>query len=145
MVLLQKILLLIHPQMLLLRQIMLLLHKIMMLLNQIMIMFHKIMNLLRLLLRILPHLPLSPRICGTPSPQKELDSKGGSPKGLTIDRKRNKEIAMVASLNEVANIYKEARKEAKRKNTKMRRFQLQQKIQEVKEQNNLPEDVVINK
>ena len=59
--------------------------------------------------------------------------------------KKVKEIAVVASLNEVADIYEKERKEAKWKKKKMRRGRLQEIIKQVKEQNNLPEDVVIKK
>ena len=101
---------------------------------------------------VLPSVPSSPTtptipspISVTPSPQKGLNLKGGRPKGTTIANKKNKEIAIVASINEVADIYQKERKEAIRKKKKMRRGRLQEIIKQVKEQNNLPEDVVIKK
>ena len=67
-----------------------------------------------------PAAPLSPATSTTthtifadPSPQKDIDSKGGRPKYLTTDRKRNKEMDIIATLDEMVEIYETDRKEAR--------------------------------
>ena len=84
----------------------------------------------------------TPPIPVTPSPTKPETSKGGRPKGTTVASKLNLEKAVVSTLNEIADIYDKERKEQKKK--KMKKGRLQEIIKEVREQNNIPEDITIN-
>ena len=69
--------------------------------------------------------------------------KGGRPVGASNKNKNNLKLAVIASKNEIATLYKAERDQAGKK--RLKRGRLDDIIKEVKERNSLPDDIVIDK
>ena len=91
-----------------------------------------------------PDLPTAAPSISTPTivspPHNSKKFKGGRPKGTTYAQKKNSELAILATYNQIADIYSKERKEGRKQ---IKRGRLEEIIKEAKEENNLPSEVVI--